>query len=857
MSMLRVKNKKVVREIAGTTYRANKKRNFLTIFAIFLTTFLIAIVLALGVSYWNTISERQIRMQGMDYDIELSEPREDQTEKIRSMDNVKYAGIAVKCAMLQQYQDKLLDKTRLYWLDETCWEKQTIPALESYEGKYPQDESEIMLSRNTLKAMDIQNPKIGMKLPVTYFTLKEGSNEELLEKEFVLCGWYIDYSGKQRGFVSKDFWKTTGVKQTDFTQGTLKISLENPLYSDKEIIAMQNAINMDRNQYIDADSNTISNFCKIAAGLIIMLFMIFTSGYLFIYNTLYISVSKDIRYYGQLKTVGMTSVQLKRMVYQQAVWNAAAGIPLGLLAAFLTAQMVIPQLLQIINPIFSANDVVPAKIWVFLTAGGFAFFTDLISCKEPAKMVGECSPVEALRYTAGVCRRKNHKREGGGVYLIHYATALKERVMLGRPEGMALQNMFRDKKQAIVIFTSFTIAISIFMVVNVVIHANDAKLILNETYTYDIQFKNETTLDEDRKQIITDNQISRIERIKGVKNVRKVTSTEIVVPYQEDVYGTYYKELYQSRYSPGDYEEDMKLYRKEPENRYFTSRLISVDEKNFELLNQSLGNTLNKEDFEAGKTAVAVKFLSSMEGDYGIPGKTVRFSLPDEKNQAKEHHIQIAAVADTLYNPAFFAGGIAPEIIVSEKYAKTLMGELFTELINVEYEEAFSKETEKKVKAVFKEEQQVSHDSKLENYTDMKNSEIQVKVLGNSIGFIIAMLAVLNYLNMMAASVQNRSKEFASLESIGMTSRQIKKMVWAEGTGYAVISIAVSVIAGLPVSYVVFDAVNQYRISFSIPWFSDLVLFGTILILCMAAPVLIYQRTQNASIIERLRRCDG
>ena len=50
MSMLRVKNKKVVREIAGTTYRANKKRNFLTIFAIFLTTFLIAIVLALGVS---------------------------------------------------------------------------------------------------------------------------------------------------------------------------------------------------------------------------------------------------------------------------------------------------------------------------------------------------------------------------------------------------------------------------------------------------------------------------------------------------------------------------------------------------------------------------------------------------------------------------------------------------------------------------------------------------------------------------------------------------------------------------------------------------------------------------------------
>lgn len=836
--MLKVKNKKVVSEIARTTYRANKKRNLLTIFAIFLTAFLIAIVLALGVSYWNTVSERQIRIQGMDYDIELSEPRDDQVEKIRSMNNVEYAGVAVKCAIIEQYQNKSLDKTRLYWLDETCWERQTIPALEGYEGKYPQNENEIMLSQDTLKAMDIQKPKIGMKLPVTYFTLKESSDEEPLKKDFVLCGWYTDYSGNQRGYVSEDFWKTTGVIQTDFTQGALKISLKNPLYSEKDITAMQNEINMDRNQYIDADTDTISNFFKIAIGLIVMLLMIFTSGYLFIYNTLYISVSKDIRYYGQLKTVGMTSVQLKRMVYQQAVWNAAAGIPLGLIAAFTIAKIVIPQLLQIINPVFSAGDVVFAKIWVFLIAGCFAFFTNLISCKEPAKMVGECSPVEALRYTAGTCRKNNHKRESGGVY------------------SMALQNMFRDKKQAIVIFTSFTIAISIFLVVNVIIRENDAKRILNETYTYDMQFKNETTLDDNRKQVITGDQISQIERIKGVKNVRKVTSAEMVVPYQEDVYGEYYKEFYQSRYSPGNYEEDMELYQREPENDYFTSRFISVDEEGFEVLNESIGNTLDKEAFEAGKIAVAVKFLSFMEGDYGIPGKTIRFFLPDGKKPTEEYSIQIAAVADNWCNPAFFAGGITPEVIVSEKYAKKLMGELFTELINVEYEDAFSKGIEKKVNAVFEDEQQVSHDSKLENYSGMKNSEIQVKVLGNSIGFIIAMLAVLNYLNMMAAGVQNRSKEFATLESIGMTTKQIKKMLRVEGIGYAVISIIISLIAGLPVSYAVFDAMNLYRISFSIPWVSNLILFGAALVLCMIVPVLIYQKTQNASIIERLRNAE-
>ena len=74
---------------------------------------------------------RQQRMQGMDYDIELTEPRDDQVSAIRKMENVKYAGLSVKCAVLSKYEDKELDKIRLFWLDNTCWEKQTIPAFGS------------------------------------------------------------------------------------------------------------------------------------------------------------------------------------------------------------------------------------------------------------------------------------------------------------------------------------------------------------------------------------------------------------------------------------------------------------------------------------------------------------------------------------------------------------------------------------------------------------------------------------------------------------------------------------------------------------------------------------------------------
>ena len=75
-------------------------------------------------------------------------------------------------------------------------------------------------------------------------------------------------------------------------------------------------------------------------------------------------------------------------------------------------------------------------------------------------------------------------------------------------------------------------------------------------------------------------------------------------------------------------------------------------------------------------------------------------------------------------------------------------------------------------------------------------------------------------------------------------------------SGYAVVSIFLSFITGFPVSYIVFDMTAAYRISFTVPWMRNLILLGIVLILCMAAPVLIYQRTQGQSIIERLRSCE-
>lgn len=834
--MITVKNKKVISEVAKTTYKGNKKSNYLAMIAICLTTFLITIVIALGLSYWNTISSRQVRMNGMDYDIELTEPREDQVEKIRSMEHVKYAGIEVKCAIVDSFQDINLEKTRMFWIDQTCWEKQCIPAKELYQGSYPDAENEIMLSGTALEAMGIRDPEIGMAVELTYYTLNdESTDQEMIRKEFILSGFYQDYSGIDSVYVSKLFFDETGVKQTDFTQGNLKITLNNPIYEKDDIVDMQNQIDMDNNQLIEADYDTISNFCKMVIGLAGMLIMIFLSGYLFIYNTLYISITKDIRYYGQLKTIGMTSKQLKSIVYKQALWNSCVGIPIGLLLGIITARGIIPQIIHIANPNLGVGDVVQMNPLLYLIAIVFSFATNMISSKKPATIVGDCSPIEAIRFLkeSNMKSGKKHKTRNGGI------------------GSMAIQNIFRDKKQAFIILLSFVIAVSIFFIVNVVIKGNDAKTILNTMYSYDIQFKDETML-EDEEQLLTNEKIDKVKEIEGVKSIGTVSSAEVIVPYQEEIYGSYFKKLYESRFSPGNYEKGISAYKADPENPLFTTRFIGIDENEFTLLNEKLENTIDKEKFENGELAITVDFFLEGEEE-GMIGKTVKFYFP---NDEAENSITIGAVVPGSLNPSYFSGGYSPDLIVSEKYAQKLLKETVTELIDVTYDQAFDKKTEAKVKAVFADDVQITNDSKLNRYQDMKQMETQVKILGNSIGVIMALLALLNYFNMMVASIQNRSKEFATLESIGMTSNQQCKSFVYEGAGYAAISIVLSIMVGIPLSYAVFQSMNTYRVDYVFPWLSNITLIAIIAAICMVLPVRIYRRTQRGSIVDRLREAD-
>ena len=207
---------------------------------------------------------------------------------------------------------------------------------------------------------------------------------------------------------------------------------------------MQNEIDMDNRQIIEADYDTVSSFCKTVACLALLLLMIFASGYLFIYNALYISISKDIRYYGQLKTIGMITGQVEedRRVSgplerrgRYTCRDHSSGCPVKGCDTGPASRR---------QPGAFHDSSGPMIIWALAAAAVFAFLTNMTGCRKPAKMAGECSPVEAMKY---VPARPHQRGAGAGGNRARCHPWLS--ITCSRQE------------QAAVIFASFIIAISV------------------------------------------------------------------------------------------------------------------------------------------------------------------------------------------------------------------------------------------------------------------------------------------------------------------------------------------------------------------------------------------------------------
>ena len=128
--------------------------------------------------------------------------------------------------------------------------------------------------------------------------------------------------------------------------------------------------------------------------------------------------------------------------------------------------------------------------------------------------------------------------------------------------------------------------------------------------------------------------------------------------------------------------------------------------------------------------------------------------------------------------------------------------------------------------------------------------------IGGALSIIIGIIGIANFVNSILTSVITRKKEFAMLQSIGMTGKQLKRMLSFEGLYYAVGTIITSVILGVLFSVVVVRGISSgiWFFTYRFVMWPMLVIYPFLILLTVAIPALLYRQIAKVSIIERLRQ---
>lgn len=142
-------------------------------------------------------------------------------------------------------------------------------------------------------------------------------------------------------------------------------------------------------------------------------------------------------------------------------------------------------------------------------------------------------------------------------------------------------------------------------------------------------------------------------------------------------------------------------------------------------------------------------------------------------------------------------------------------------------------------------------------YEDMKTiqeSQGNMMEIGTIIALLLLLVGVLNYANTIASGIQNRKLTFSVMESVGMSRKQINRLLIREGVLYAMFSVLITLTIGSAITYVCFQSMNYMEISFEVPAIPLIGAIVLVMLICTIVPLLSYKKLAgNRSIVERLR----
>ena len=870
--------------------KLNKRRTIVTIIGIILATALLTAVATMAVSLKESVTLRSKKVDG-DFHLLLYDMTDKEKESVINNRQVEsyYETHEVGYGVLDGCVNDSKPYVYIEALDSDTFEKAEINVT---SGRLPEDDSEIVISSH-IKTNGGVKYNLGDKITFdigdrTYNGKKLYQNDTYREDEQLeakqtktykvvgICdrlpygeeprtapGYsVITLANKADTSLNKSdiylrFNKKALKDRYDLTADILGVdkTLFNKLNSgkleDKEIQTLKSQLDKTHSYYINNSLIKYEAFYDSSVAFVynmaavVMVIIIITSA-VCISNSFAISINQKTKQYGMLASIGATPRQIRKNVFFEAAFMGVIGIVAGIGGGLSASYILVVLSNKMLIDTFEMSIVYAPSLLGVLLSIVLAIVTIVLSALVPAIRASRMSPIMAINHSEDIKIKSK---------------SLKTPKLIGKVWGeggvLAYKNMKRNKRKYRVITISIALSVSTFIALygfmsllteSVNRYAND-KIDLR---VYMSSYKS-MSVDEANKKVS-----NIVNRINNETNITDFTFAR----------GFYASLKDEPKYS-SDYKEVNKYEAGLAENNGYYISIISLGNEEYGKYIKKLG--ISKETAQSGGILVDntyqyinngndIKYFNIYDGykagdvlTYRIDTSNSSKSLDNSKSSDDTtlYDIRIVALSNERpfgYDNAYTSYGY---LIVSDDYMNRIdTKNTDSTLLNINCDDP------DKAQDILVNEFNIGQNYIFNAAQERRNDEkliLTMKIFLYGFIAIVSLIGITNIFNTVTTGMELRGKEFAMLQSIGMTKKEFDKMIRLESVFYGSKALIIGVVSGTILSYVIYISAGESQLKYTLPLLAIVMSVIVVIILLLGIMKYSIAQIRNQNIIETIR----
>lgn len=743
--------------LANTKY--HKGKNLLSGIAIILTSVLVFLITSIGLGVVN-VQNAAVNKVYPTWHAMHRNVSEENMEKIGQHDAIGNYGLRQDVGETALSAD---DYILISYLDT---EAQKLTKQKFVSGHAPKRANDAVLSRSALKELGYPKAKIGdtISIPLQFFEKDSLGMQQ--ERSFRLTGISPDGEGKTDRkifsmLISKDFMQEVIPKDQRSYRMMVRLTEE----ASTSTTAIKEKVKEIGKNFDVIEDNIVENSDYLFAnyidpafysGMAIIIAVILVAGALTIYSIYYVSLINKVQDFGKLAALGATKRQTRQIILRENLIVAGISIPIGLLIGIATVKFVFFQLMstienevatiKVMREVLEKGEVSLVLPWIVGMTIGVTLLTVILASLKPMRQASKIMPIEAMRYT-GQAQSKKKQRKG-------FIDLNLQR--------LARANLSRNKKRTFITIFSLGMIGILFVVISTVFSCTNPKQIARDTIAEDYRISiksvsNDKMLPEREWTAIQQNNPlndEMIDRIKSIKGVEKVDTFQSITGETPDL-----KEI--------GSDDPMGL------------SVGGISKEQMDLIEKDIKKgSATYDELDSGDKVIATGYFIANYPEIKIGDKlTFKFFDGDRSFEKEMTIIAGGNFSESVSNYDNF--------LMSNEALKKMSKNNLTYYVNIKAAKGQAKAIQPAIENLVAENELFNLESYEEILAQWEGSMQMMTGAGYAIMLVLAIVGIMNLINTTIDSILSRKKELGVMQALGMSNRQMKRMLQTEGLVYA------------------------------------------------------------------------